>query len=87
MEHHMAIANWVLKEKNPEGNEPGRTVAKAEVSILWPHDVKSQLLRKDPDPGKDWRQKEVTENEVVRQHHQFNGHAPEQTLGDSNSVL
>ena len=68
MEHHMAIANWVLKEKNPEGNEPGRTVAKAEVSILWPHDVKSQLLRKDPDPGKDWRQKEMgaAEDEIVR---------------------
>ena len=29
--------------------------ADAEVSVLWPSDVKSQLIRKDPDAGKDWR--------------------------------
>ena len=28
----------------------------AEAPILWPPDVKSQLIRKDPDAGKDWRQ-------------------------------
>ena len=31
----------------------GRTDAKAEISILWPPDVKSQLIRKDPDAEKD----------------------------------
>ena len=31
----------------------GRTDAEAEAPILWPHDVKSLLLRKDPDAGKD----------------------------------
>ena len=29
----------------------GRT--EAEAPILWPHDVKSQLIGKDPDAGKD----------------------------------
>ena len=36
----------------------GRTDAAAEVPILWPPDAKSQLIRKDPDAGKDWRQEE-----------------------------
>ena len=35
----------------------GRTDAKAEALILWPPDVKSWLTGKDPDAGKDWRQK------------------------------
>ena len=46
----------------------GRTDAKAEALILWPPDVKSQLIGKDSDAGKDWRQKKkgVTEDEMVR---------------------
>ena len=37
-------------------------------SILWPPDVKSQLIGKDPDGGKDRRQKEKgeAEDEIVR---------------------
>ena len=31
----------------------GRTDAEAEAPILWPPDVKSQLIGKDPDTGKD----------------------------------
>ena len=31
----------------------GRTDAEAEAPILWPPDVKSQLIGKDPDAGKD----------------------------------
>ena len=31
----------------------GRTDAEAEIPILWPPDVKSQLIGKDPDAGKD----------------------------------
>ena len=31
----------------------GRTDAEAEVPILWPPDMKNQLIRKDPDAGKD----------------------------------
>ena len=33
----------------------GRTDAEAETPILWPPDVKSWLIGKDPDAGKDWR--------------------------------
>ena len=36
----------------------GRTDAEAEALILWPPDVKSQLIGEDPDAGKDWGQKE-----------------------------
>ena len=31
----------------------GRTDAEAETPILWPHDAKNRLIRKDPDAGKD----------------------------------
>ena len=45
---------------------------------------KSQLIRKDPDAEKDWRQEEkgMTEDDVVGWHHQLNGHEFEQTQGD-----
>ena len=35
----------------------GRTDAEAEAPVLWPPDVKSQLIGKDPDAGKDWQKK------------------------------
>ena len=46
---------------------------------------KSRLIGKDPDAGKDGKQKrkEAAEDEKVRQHHQLNGHEFEQTPGDS----
>ena len=42
----------------------GRTDAETEVPILWPPDLKSQLIGKNPDAGKDWgqKEKEVAEN-------------------------
>ena len=45
----------------------GRTDAEAETLILWPSDLKSQLLGEDLDAGKDWGQEEkgVTEGEMV----------------------
>ena len=50
------------KPVSPKGNQlwilNGRTDAEAETSILWPCDGKSWLTGKDPDGGKDWRQKE-----------------------------
>ena len=76
-----------IKPVYPKGSQSwiffGRT--DAEAPMFWPPDVKSQLVRKDPDAGKDWRQKEkrVVENEMVRQCHRFNGHEFVQTLGDS----
>ena len=76
------------KQVNPKGDQPwifiGK-IAKAEVPVLWPPDVKSQLIGKDPDAGKDWGQEEkgVTEGEMVGWHHRLEGHEFEQTLGDS----
>ena len=51
----------------------------------WPPDMKSWLIGKNSDARKDWKQKEkgVVEDEMVRQHHQLNGHEFEQTLGDN----
>ena len=78
-----------IKPVSPKGNQQwifiGRMDAEAEAPILWPPDVKSQLLRKDPDAGKDWRQEEkgTTEDEFVGWHHQLEGHEFEQTPGDS----
>ena len=50
-----------IKPVNPKGNQPwiftGRTDAEAETPILWLPDVKSWLIGKDPDAGKDWRKK------------------------------
>ena len=34
-----------------------RTDVEAETPILWPPDVKNQLIKKDPDTGKDWRRR------------------------------
>ena len=45
-----------------------RTDAKAEAPIIWPPDLKSWLIGKDTDVGKDWRQKEMgmAKNKFVR---------------------
>ena len=43
----------MIKPVNLEGNQiHGRTDAKGEAPILWPSDVKSSLIGKDPDAGK-----------------------------------
>ena len=51
-----------IKPVNPKGKQSwifiGRTDAEAEAPILWPPDAKNQLIRKNPDAGKDWRQEE-----------------------------
>ena len=58
-----------IKPVNPKGNQPSIFIGRtdAEALILWPPDAKNWLLRKDPDAGKDWRQKEkgTTEDEMV----------------------
>ena len=74
-----------IKPVHPKGNQPwifiGRT--DAEAPILWPPDMKSWLIGKDPDAGKDWGQEEkgMTEDKMVG--HWLDGHEFEQTLGDS----
>ena len=42
----------------------GKTDAEAEAPIFWPSDVKSRLIRKGPDAGKDWRQEEKGMTEI-----------------------
>ena len=65
---------------NPKGNQSwiftGRTNAEAETPILWPPDVKTWLIWKDPDAGKDWGKEEkgTTEDEMVAWHHRRDGH-------------
>ena len=87
-----------IKSVNSKGNQSwtlehwiiGRTDAEAEVPILWPPDVKSRLIGKGSDAGKDWGQEKwVTQNEVVGWHHQLSGHDFDQTPGDitNQSVL
>ena len=78
-----------IKPVNPQGNQPWifirRSDAEAEILLLWPPEAKSQLFRKDPDAGQDWRQEEkgMTEDEMVGWHHRLNGHEFRQTPGDS----
>ena len=49
--------DFKIKSVNPKGNQSGifigRTDAEAETPILWPPDVKSRLIGKDPDAEKD----------------------------------
>jgi len=65
---------------HPKGDQSwiftGRTDAEAETPILWLPDVKSWLIGKDPDAGKDWRREEkgTTEDEMAGWHHWLNGH-------------
>ena len=59
-----------IKPVNTKGGQPwlfiGKTDAEAEAPILWPTDAKGQLIGKDYDAGKDWRQeKGLTEDEMV----------------------
>ena len=46
-----------IKPVNLKGNQSsiliGKTDIEAEAPILWPQDMKSQLIGKDPDAGKD----------------------------------
>ena len=69
-----------IQPVHPKGDQSwvfiGRTDVEAETPILWPPDVKSRLIWKDPDAGKDWRQEEkgMTEDEIVGWHHWLNGH-------------
>ena len=58
-------------------------IPEAEAPIFWPPGMKSPLIGKDPDAGKDGRKKGVAEDEMVEWHHQLNGHEFEQTAGDS----
>ena len=79
-----------LKEIQPvhsKGNQSwvllGRPDAKAETPILWPPHVKSWLIGKDSDAGRNWEQEEkgITEDEMAGWHHRLNAHESEWTPG------
>ena len=69
-----------IQPVHPKGDQSwvfiGRTDVEAETPILRPPDVKSWLIWKDLDAGKDWGQEEkrTTEDEMVGWHHRLNGH-------------
>ena len=55
--HESHLDSKEIQPVNPKINQPGifseRTDADAETPILLQHEVKSQLIRKDPNAGKD----------------------------------
>ena len=69
-----------IQPVHPKGDQSwvftGRTDAEAETPVLWPPDVKSWLIWRDSDAGKDWRKEEKgsTEDEMVGWHYWLNGH-------------
>ena len=69
-----------IQPVHPKGDQPwvfiGGTDTEAETQILWPPDVKSWLIGKDPDTGRDWGQEEkgTTEDEMAGWHHGLDGH-------------
>ena len=76
-----------IQPVHPKGHQSwvfiGRTDAEAETPILWPPHVKSWLIIKDPDTGKDWGQEEkgTAEDEMVGWHHRLDGHGFGWTVG------
>ena len=76
-----------IQPVHSEGDQPwdffGRNNAKAETPILWPPYVKSWLIGKDSDAGRDWGQegKGKTEDEMAGWHHRLDGHEFEWTPG------
>ena len=77
-----------IQPVHPKGNQfwifIGRTDIEAETLTLWPPDVKSWLIWKDPDAGEVCGQEEkgTTEDEMVGWPHWLKGHEFEQALGD-----
>ena len=76
-----------IQSVHSKGDQPwvffGRNDAKAETLVLWPPHVKSWLIGKDPDAGRDWGQEEkgTTEDEMAGWHHWLDGRNSEWTPG------
>ena len=68
-----------IQPVHPKGDQfwvfIGGTDAEAETPVLWPPDMKSWLIVKDPDAGRDWGQEEkgTTEDEMAGWHHWLDG--------------
>ena len=84
-----------IQPVHSEGDQPwdffGRNDAKAETPILWQPHVKSWLIWKDSDAGRDWGQEEkgTTEDEMAGWHHWLVGRESEWTpvVGDEQGGL
>ena len=79
-----------IQPVHPKGDQPwvffGRNDAKAETPVLWPPHVKSWLIGKDFDAGRDWGQEEKRriEDEMAGWHQRLNGREFEWTPGDGD---
>ena len=73
----------ILKEISPQYSLEG-LMLKLKLQYFGRLMRKSQLIWKDPDAGKDWRQEDkgMTEDEMVGWHHRLNGHEFQQTRRD-----
>ena len=85
----LLIVLWTARRPvSPKGNQSwifiGGTDSEAEAPILWPPDLKWQLIGRDSDVGKHRRQekKGMTEDRMFGWHHQLNGYEFKQALGD-----
>ena len=78
----------ILKEINPKYSLEGLML---KLKLQYLPNAKRQLIEKDPDAGKDWRQEEkgTTEDEMVGWHHWLSGHEFEQApkVGDGQGSL
>ena len=76
-----------IQPVHSEGDQPwdffGRNDDKTETPVLWPPHVKSWLIGKDPDTGRDWGQEEkgTTEDEMAGWHHGLDRRESEWTPG------
>ena len=71
-----AVQCGQIKQSKDYSIEPHNNVVKVETPILWVSGANSRLIGKDPDAGKDGRQKEkrAAQDKMVGYHHRFNGH-------------
>ena len=69
-----------IQPVHPEGDQSwvfiGRTDIEAEIPVLWPPPVKSWLIGRNPDAGRDLGQEEkgMIEDEMAGWHHRLHGH-------------
>ena len=79
-----------IQPVHSKGDQPwvffGRNDAKAETPVLWLPRVKSWLIGKDSDAGRDWGQEEkgMTEDEMAGWHHWLDGCESVWTPGDGD---
>ena len=77
----------ILKEISPGCSLEG-LMLKLKLPILWPPHVKSCLIGKDPDAGRDWSQEEkgMTEDEMTEWHHRLDAHEFVQVSGAGHDL-